>query len=198
MRKKLIVISLIVAAIAILSYFLLDKKLALYFASNPLGVKDIFWKITRVGNSKYYLYSMPIIALLAFKFNKKIAKIALYIFSSVALSGILTDIIKVIFARFRPPIFIKDGSFGLNWFDFGYMVNSFPSGHATTAFALFTALAMLLPRYKAIFFAIASFVAISRVVVGVHYFSDVLIGSLIGALTALCLYQYFYKEKLCN
>lgn len=191
--KRLIYIVIIVA---ILSYLFLDKSLALYFLNDPLHLKSLFWIITLYGDSKYSLISTAIIAIIFFKCSKPIFKGAIYIFSSVALSGILTDIIKVIVARYRPPMFIKEHLYGFNWFDFGHMVNSFPSGHSTTAFALSVSLAMLFPKYKKILLIIATLTAFSRVVVGVHYFSDVLIGSLIGTLTAYYLYKYFYKETI--
>ena len=58
---------------------------------------------------------------------------------------------------------------------------SFPSGHAATAFAAATAVAMLRPRLRVAALVLAALVAASRVVLGVHYPLDVLAGSLAGA-----------------
>lgn len=57
---------------------------------------------------------------------------------------------------------------------------SFPSGHAATAFAAATAVAIVYPRLRAPLLAVAALVALSRVYLGVHYWSDVLVGSLFG------------------
>jgi undecaprenyl-diphosphatase len=61
---------------------------------------------------------------------------------------------------------------------------SFPSGHATTAFAAAVALALLVPRWRWWALAFAAVVAYSRVYLGVHYWSDIVAGALLGAAVA--------------
>jgi undecaprenyl-diphosphatase len=58
---------------------------------------------------------------------------------------------------------------------------SFPSGHASSAFAAAAVLAVFLPRWRWLPFVPAALVALSRVWLGVHYPSDVLAGALLGA-----------------
>jgi hypothetical protein len=74
--------------------------------------------------------------------------------------------------------------YGFDFFHVSYSIISFPSGHSATVFAVGTVFAMLLPRGKWLFYAVAGVVAFSRVVITKHYFSDMIIGSLIGYLTA--------------
>ncbi len=57
---------------------------------------------------------------------------------------------------------------------------SFPSGHAATAFAAAVAIGVLCPRLRWPLVGLAVFVAFSRVYLGVHYWLDVLVGSLLG------------------
>jgi undecaprenyl-diphosphatase len=57
---------------------------------------------------------------------------------------------------------------------------SFPSGHAALSFAAATVLAFALPRWRALWFAIATVIAVSRVYIGVHYPLDVVCGMLLG------------------
>lgn len=59
---------------------------------------------------------------------------------------------------------------------------SFPSGHASSAFAIATSLSLSYPKwYVAVpAYLYAGTVAVSRVVLGVHYPSDVLVGAAVG------------------
>jgi undecaprenyl-diphosphatase len=66
-----------------------------------------------------------------------------------------------------------------------YAHASFPSGHATTAFALAALLALWYPRWAAGFLALAGLIGLSRVVLGAHFPSDVLAGAALGMGVAL-------------
>jgi len=190
---KIVIITIILTSI--FSYVFLDKSFAAYFATNPYGINSFFKTVTLFGDSKYYLLISLLISIIFYKFSKRVSKVAIFIFGSVAVSGILINIIKVIVARYRPPMLISSNEYGFSWFDIGYMVNSFPSGHATTAFAFYGGLSLIFPKYKTLLLLFASLIAFSRVALSVHYLSDILIGSLIGYLSAYILYEKIYKEK---
>jgi undecaprenyl-diphosphatase len=64
---------------------------------------------------------------------------------------------------------------------------SFPSGHATIAFACATVLAWKVPRLAFPAFVLAGAIAWSRVYVGVHWPLDVLGGAALGILLATAL-----------
>lgn len=66
---------------------------------------------------------------------------------------------------------------------------SFPSDHATAAFAIAFALFLRSRRIGWVALAMAAAVSVSRVAVGVHYPSDVAAGALIGAVAALTLWM---------
>jgi undecaprenyl-diphosphatase len=59
---------------------------------------------------------------------------------------------------------------------------SFPSGHSTTAFAVASSLGCFYPEIMPVLIVLAANVAISRVVSGMHFLSDVVVGSGMGAL----------------
>ena len=58
---------------------------------------------------------------------------------------------------------------------------SFPSGHSVTAFAVTVPLALFYPSYMVWLLLCATSVATSRVVLGMHFVSDVVAGSVMGA-----------------
>lgn len=58
---------------------------------------------------------------------------------------------------------------------------SFPSGHAMSAFAIAVPLCIFYPQMQTALIALSLSIAVSRVVLGMHFVSDVVVGSLLGA-----------------
>ncbi len=59
---------------------------------------------------------------------------------------------------------------------------SFPSGHSMTAFAVTVTLAAFYPVLLGLLLVCAASVAVSRVLLGMHFVSDVVAGSILGGL----------------
>lgn len=116
-----------------------------------------------------------------------------YFFLSVALSGILGNIAKRIIGRARPPLFDAEGAFHFKAFS-GHLYESFPSGHSTTDGAMAMALAVLFPRYRVAFFLVGGFLALTRIMVGAHYLSDVIAGYSFGLWYAYMSALFFAKH----
>src|SRR5260370_27915762 len=112
------------------------------------------------------------------------ARIPALLFSAVAVSGITVDLLKVIVGRPRPKLFFSAGNYEFSWIGLSADHWSFPSGHAATAAAFATALWCLWPQPVLFYVIGAALVAISRVVMGAHYLSDVVMGAFIGLLPA--------------
>lgn len=95
---------------------------------------------------------------------------------SAATSWILVEkIIKPLVARPRPSLEMGAIILGIDLADY-----SFPSGHATIAWALATVLARKEPKWKIFFFILAFLISFSRIYIGVHYPLDVIAGGLLG------------------
>jgi undecaprenyl-diphosphatase len=70
---------------------------------------------------------------------------------------------------------------------------SFPSGHSTTAFAVALSLGSFYPEARPLLLMLATNVAVSRVIVGMHFLSDVLVGSGIGAVLGYVAFLEFAR-----
>lgn len=63
--------------------------------------------------------------------------------------------------------------------------HAFPSGHAAFAFMFATLLSAYWPRWRVLWYALAVYVSLSRMVVDAHFLSDIIMGGLIGVLAAV-------------
>lgn len=87
----------------------------------------------------------------------------------------------------RPRPFVADPG-GVHLFARHAADASFPSDHATAAFAIATAVLLRDRRWGAVVLALAAVLAAGRVALGVHYPSDVLGGAALGAAVSVALY----------
>lgn len=62
---------------------------------------------------------------------------------------------------------------------------SFPSGHTITAFAAITPLCLVFPEFQPALYFCAGSIAVSRIVLGMHFLSDVVVGAIAGTLLGL-------------
>ena len=69
-------------------------------------------------------------------------------------------------------------------------VFSFPSGHSTTAFAVALSLGSFFPEILPALLVLAANVAVSRVIVGMHFLSDVMVGSGLGACLGYVAFRF--------
>lgn len=68
---------------------------------------------------------------------------------------------------------------------------SFPSGHTITAFAVSVSLSEFYPALMPALLFCAASVAISRILLGMHFLSDVVVGAILGAGLAFASYAVF-------
>ena len=73
---------------------------------------------------------------------------------------------------------------------------SFPSGHAFSSFNAATTITLYKKKLGFIAYPVAFIIAFSRIFVGAHYFSDVLVGALLGVVFSLC--SYIIGNKVLN
>jgi undecaprenyl-diphosphatase len=68
---------------------------------------------------------------------------------------------------------------------------SFPSGHSITAFAIAISIGFFYPQLQLCLLFIALLIAASRIILGMHFLSDVLAGSAIGVVLGLVSFHAF-------
>jgi membrane-associated phospholipid phosphatase len=126
-------------------------------------------------------------------------KSGLFIALSAAGSGLITQLLKrFVFADFkRPAAFMEQmQELQIPAFVKLHYAHSFPSGHATTAFALCCALSLVLKKrgLTLVFVFLAFIGAYSRVYLSQHFFMDIVVGGIIGTLFT-CVLHVFLKTK---
>ena len=112
--------------------------------------------------------------------NSKLKTASMILYAIVAAEVVLT-ILKAAYYRPRPsttllPLGPETDS-------------SFPSGHAARAFTVATITAIIKGRKYAFLLVLALGVAVSRVILGVHYPLDVTAGALLGLMMGIVTYE---------
>ena len=101
---------------------------------------------------------------------------------------------KIFIGRARPIFFEALDMTGFFPPSIEWAFNSMPSGHTTVSFAGLVMIGMLAPRYKVLTWTLAIVIGVSRVAVGAHWPSDVLLGAFIGMAFADIAKWYLLKK----
>jgi len=136
------------------------------------------------------------------KWRQRFYFFALTSLSVVLARGVFTEIIRFFYYRPRPFWALQIQSLIGNSDTNG----SFPSGHATAYFALALAIFYFLqqvqdeqnPKLGWWFLTVALLIGLGRIFVGVHYPSDVLVGALIGLLSAFLVKKILPLPEIKN
>jgi len=153
--------------------------------------------VTWFGQGGIVLYPTGILIILGLAFSLAVPGLAgrlegpirriAALFIIVAAAGLADDVLKILFGRARPYLWLAGDESGFGFFRYSAKFASFPSGHTTTSFAAALALGMILPRHKPWFLLAALLIAVSRIVLDVHYLSDVVAGAMLGMAVAILL-----------
>ena len=209
---KIELVILFIITLNVFISFNLDLSIYNYFkifnnSMKAVYLKDFFTNITEVGSSGWY-FGICVFGFFILYFNKKLKiinikntnkKINFFVssFVYILIAGIITQICKHVVGRPRPNYTDFEDGFGFNFFTIDSNYHSFPSGHSSTIFMVCLILCAILPKLKYFFFLLASVVALSRVVVGAHFFTDIVAGGLLSLIVFKSL-NFFLNKNYKN
>jgi membrane-associated phospholipid phosphatase len=196
-NNKLLFVAYTVLLVAGLIPVLLYTKTDVHLFINQFhsAFWDLFFKyFTNLGSGITAIIVCIILLFIRIRY-------ALIMVASWASTGIVIQFLKhIVFPDFDRPVKFFKTVADLHLVQGIELYNrfSFPSGHAATALAIFTLLAMISNRnwVKWLFLLSAWIVAFSRVYLSQHFFEDILFGSILGILAVIIFYWYFHRLKI--
>jgi len=184
-RSTKIWIALVVlAVIALVAAFFLDQSAAAWItAHSSLELKRVMRIVSRVGDWPAHVIAGLIGIAIAFAVGSKAwMRIFLAMIIALALAGITTRAIKIATGRARPSVKTEAH---WNGPQFSSKYHAFPSGHTASSTAFFVALFLARKKQGAPLLLIPILIALSRMIAGAHYLSDVTFAAILGVICAV-------------
>lgn len=176
-----------------------NGKVQIHYMINEFvgnGHFDLFFKyITHLGDG---LFAIALVIIVLFINVKQ----SIYLLLSYSFASIATTILKnlVFIDNWRPGFvfqwFVRQPIKLVDDVVLNMGNNSLPSGHATTAFAIFFSLVFMSKNQflKCLFFILAILAAFSRTYLSQHWLVDIYFGSIIGFGFSVLFYVVFYNK----
>lgn len=180
--------TLVLVVVGVLQILYTQEQLMQWVNFRNGSIADqLFPYITYLGDGIIYV----LLGLILLVYNRRVGLMAL---ASFALSSLTSEFLKkIVFANSpRPLKFFEHSPYKYHIID-GleiHSINSFPSGHTTTAFAMFSLLAFLSNRKERgwILLGLATLTGYSRVYLFQHFVEDAYVGSLVGTISTVVVY----------
>ncbi|HBS60308.1 MAG TPA: phosphatase PAP2 family protein [Firmicutes bacterium] len=139
--------------------------------------------VTKLGGAVFTV----VLNLILYQYgNMKLSTAAGAALLALTFSHLAVQICKRVFTRPRPYLVFPNAHIIQTPLE----DPSFPSGHTTAAFSLAIVYALFFPAMAIPLCLLASAVGFSRIYLGLHFPSDVLMGALLGAITAISIFLF--------
>lgn len=188
---------LLFSILIVICYLYVDVPLA-HFAQDYRVVFYIPLRILSILISpptQLVLWSFVFLYVLFYKKSLSLTRLYYPLIASLIFSNTVVRIVKVLIGRSRPDVLFTSGVYDLKIMSFERIFSSLPSGHATTAAALMGFLAAYYPKNSLFYICLGVLLSLSRVFIGAHYLSDVLVGDFIGFYSS---FLFFYSAASIN
>src|SRR6478752_1740130 len=194
LRRTLIAISMCVLAVLV-CYFWVDRPVAFFVYRHHINTVRVFRWLTypppEVQNWSALVLTILVIrrAWAPFSLWQKALLVA-------CLSLIVADDFRIslgdVFGRYWPetwthdnPSLIGTGTYGFHPFQRGDDIGSFPSGHACRIFGFAGVWMIAMPGSRVVAIVLFAPMLVSLVAMNYHFVSDVIAGSVLGALVSM-------------
>jgi len=157
-----------------------NRRAEILFHSTTDWAKGAHWLMA--ASAAYALARILQLAL-GVKGLEPVADASLAFLVSLAVASIILHTVKIVLGRRRPRDELELNLYGFRPFHFDLQSDSFPSGHALTIFCVAVILSAMLPWLALLWFALAIYLALTRVLLNSHFLSDVLVGAGTGLIT---------------
>jgi undecaprenyl-diphosphatase len=170
----------------------IDKGILLYIHNHVPDTFNWFFEAVSYTGSSKFLFPLVAVATLGLLRVKHRFE-ALLVCTSVIVAAVMIYVVKMAVGRVRPKL----------WETELYWGSSFPSGHTLAVAAFATAITLIVnsirPQMGMFVLSIAivwtSLVALSRLVLGVHWPTDVLVAACVGAFLPLAMSVVFELQR---
>jgi undecaprenyl-diphosphatase len=173
------------------------------------GTPGLWWVriLTDFGKSAYVLWTLfglmavVLVASAAMRGTARSLLLGLgtrlqFLFFAVLVPVLIGEAIKWSVGRGRPFVGGDANVFNFSHFAGTPAYSSFPSGHATTAFALAFAVSVVWPKARPAMIVYALIILATRLVLLAHHPSDVVAGALVGVIGAMFVRYWFAARRL--
>ena len=186
-KAEILWLALLVAA-AVVGFWLDPIVVQLVAEHSNKAIKSFAGVLSKIGDWPE-LMVLAAAGLLVVRRNRRLVVVIVSMMIAATLAGAAVNSVRLLSGRARPNnTEVGPGWYGIShqgkWLLDKYKYHSFPSGHTGSAFAYFGVLGFAFRRWSWGFLLLGIAIGWSRIYLNVHYFSDVIVGGIVGLFFA--------------